>query len=84
MQGMQHHHCSDLGLRSMMTDPACSVTGCVAYLELRWPPVGVRTAWARAVLCSAGVLGLQLLKPASVPWGSPAAALQVPTQSIRS
>jgi len=67
----------------MMTDPKCSVVGCVAYLEVRRPPVGVRTAWARAVLCNAGVLGLQLLKPASVPWGSPAAALQTPTQSIR-
>ncbi len=67
----------------MMTDPKCSVTGFVAHLEVRRPPVGVRTAWARAVLCSVGVLGLQLLKPASVPLGSAAAALHTPTQSIR-
>ena len=67
----------------MMTDQKRSVIVCVAYLEVRWPPVGVRTAWAHAVLCSAGVLGPQLLKPASVPWGSPAAALQTLTQSIR-
>ena len=67
----------------MMTDPKRSVIECVTYLEVRWPPVGERTALARAVLGSADVLGLQLLKPASVPLGSPAAALQTSTQSIR-